>query len=139
LDELSERLARLQALSEKARSAFDQDPYLRDVVERNLEIAAQCCIDISNRIVSLLGARKPIDYYGALLSMGELGVVPPDFARRIAPLAGLRNVLVHDYLATDWDQVYANLRRVEDLEEFAGYVRRWLAERAPGPSQAPAA
>ncbi len=36
LDELDERLARLQPLREKARAEFDRDPYLRDIVERNL-------------------------------------------------------------------------------------------------------
>lgn len=52
LDELNERLARLEPLRNKPRSDFDADAYLRDIVERNLEIAAQCCIDISNRIIS---------------------------------------------------------------------------------------
>jgi uncharacterized protein YutE (UPF0331/DUF86 family) len=62
LDELSERLARLQPLKDRARVDFDEDPYLRDIVEqRNLEIAAQCCIDISHRIITLEGAQKPVD------------------------------------------------------------------------------
>ena len=39
LDELSERLARLEPLRDKPRHAFDQDVYLRDIVERNLERA----------------------------------------------------------------------------------------------------
>ncbi len=47
LSELNERLARLQAIQSKPRADFDQDPYLRDIVERNLEIAIQCCFDIS--------------------------------------------------------------------------------------------
>jgi uncharacterized protein YutE (UPF0331/DUF86 family) len=51
LDELSERLARLQPLTAKARQDFAADPYLRDIVERNLEIAAQCCLDIAHRII----------------------------------------------------------------------------------------
>jgi uncharacterized protein YutE (UPF0331/DUF86 family) len=54
LDELSERLARLHPLRARARSDFDQDPYLRDIVERNLEVAAQCCIDVSHRIISMV-------------------------------------------------------------------------------------
>jgi hypothetical protein len=41
LDELNERLARLEALKGKLRSEFDADPYLRDIVERNLEVAAR--------------------------------------------------------------------------------------------------
>ena len=71
MDELSERLARLQPLRDRPRSECDQDPYLRDIVERNLEMAAHYCIDISHRIISLEGAQKPVDYYDAILRMGE--------------------------------------------------------------------
>ena len=131
LDELNERLARLQPLRDKPQSDFDEDPYLRDIVERNLEVAAQCCLDVSHRIISLEGARKPVDYYGAILSMGELGVLPAEFARHLAPLAGFRNILVHEYLAVDWDEVYRALHRLEDLERFAEFIRHWMAHRAP--------
>ncbi len=79
LDELSERLARLRPLKDKKRTEFDQDPYLRDIVERNLEIAAQCRIDISHHIISLENARNPIDYY--------TGGAPPVQARRFLSLA----------------------------------------------------
>jgi uncharacterized protein YutE (UPF0331/DUF86 family) len=131
LDELSERLARLQPLRGRARAEFDEEPYLRDIVERNLEVAAQCCIDISHRIISLEGAKKPVDYYDSILRMGELGVLPADFARHLAPLAGFRNILVHEYLAVDWDEVYRALHQLGDLERFAEFIRRWLAHRAP--------
>jgi len=56
LDELNERLARLEALKAKSRSEFDADPYLRDIAERNLEVAAQCCLDICHRIISIENA-----------------------------------------------------------------------------------
>jgi hypothetical protein len=46
LDELWDRLGRLEPLTEKERLEFDADPYLRDIAERNLEIAAQCCIGL---------------------------------------------------------------------------------------------
>lgn len=129
MDELSERLARLEPLRDRPRTDFDQDPYLRDIVERNLEIAVQCCIDISHRIISLEGARKPVDYYDAIVRMGELGVLPADFARHLAPLAGFRNILVHDYLDVDWDEVYRTLHRLEELERFAEFIQRWSADR----------
>lgn len=129
LDELNERLARLHPLREKKRTDFDQDPYLRDIVERNLEIAAQCCIDISHRIISLENARKPVDYYDAILRLGELSVLPPDFARHLAPLAGFRNILVHEYVNVDWDQVYSHLQNLGDLERFAECIQGWLREK----------
>ena len=71
LDELNERLQRLEPLKDKALPEFYQDAYLRDIAERNLEIAAQCCIDIGNRIISLEGAPKPRDYYESILRLGN--------------------------------------------------------------------
>jgi uncharacterized protein YutE (UPF0331/DUF86 family) len=129
LDELNERLARLEPLKDRPRSAFDEDPYLRDIVERNLEVAAQCVIDICHRIISIENARKPADYYDAILRMAELGLLPPDFARQLAPIAGFRNILVHEYLGLNWDHVYEHLRGSHDLLRFSEHVRHWMRER----------
>jgi uncharacterized protein YutE (UPF0331/DUF86 family) len=129
LDELNERLARLEPLQDKKREEFDTDPYLRDITERNLEISAQCCIDICHRIIVLENSRKPVDYYETILMMGDLGVLLPEFARRLAPLAGFRNILVHEYLGIDWDHVYKNLQNLDDLNLFADEIRRWLSKR----------
>ena len=73
MDELNERLARLEPFRDRARTDFDEDAYLRDIVERNLEVAAQCCIDICHRIISLEKAQKPKDYHETIMRMGELG------------------------------------------------------------------
>jgi len=102
---------------------------LRDIAERNLEVAAQCVLDISQRLISLTGALKPRDYYEAILRLGELGVLPPEFAAHLAPLAGFRNILVHEYLALDWREVYRNLQEIDDLARFAGLVRQWLRQQ----------
>jgi uncharacterized protein YutE (UPF0331/DUF86 family) len=126
LDELNERLARLEPLKNKPLEEFLQDAYLRDIVERNLEVAAQACIDICHRLIALGSARKPVDYYEAFLIVGEMGVLPGDFARRLASLAGFRNILVHEYLRLDWDLVYQNLQRLDDLRRFREYVLSWL-------------
>ena len=129
LDELHERLARLEPLRNRPRSEFDKDPFLRDIVERNLEIAAQCCIDISNRIISLEKAKKPQDYYEAFIRLGELKVLPEEFARNFAPIAGFRNILVHEYLGVNWDEVYKNLQEIDELVRFAELVRKWMLRR----------
>ncbi len=65
---------------------------------------------------------KPRDYYESILRLGELDVLPADFAKRLAPLAGFRNILVHEYLVVDWDKVYRNLLRAG----IFGYWRAWF-------------
>lgn len=121
-------MSRLEPLRPKKRQEFDQNPYLRDIVERNLEVAAQCCIDICHRIISLMEAPAPLDYYDAIRQMGALGVLPPDFARHLAPLAGFHNILVHEYLQLDWDEVYQNFQEIADLNNFVEFVRQWLLQ-----------
>jgi uncharacterized protein YutE (UPF0331/DUF86 family) len=122
-------LGRLEPLREKPLDEFLQDAYLRDIVERNLEIAIQCCIDIANRLISLEQAPKPRDSYESILRLGELGVLPGTFARELAPMAGFRNILAHEYLAIDWDWVYEHLQRLGDLYRFADHLRGWLRSR----------
>jgi len=126
LSELNERLQRLEPLRTRPQSDFEADSYLRDIVERNLEVAAQCCIDICHRIINLENARKPLDYYEAFIILSEIGVLPIDFAKQIAPLAGLRNILVHEYLGIDWNHVYRNLQNMQNLINFSDYIRAWL-------------
>lgn len=127
LSELNERLQRLEPLRTRPQSDFEADPYLRDITERNLEIAAQCCIDICHRIINLENARKPLDYYESFIILSEIGVLPIDFAKEIAPLAGLRNILVHEYLGIDWNHVYRNLQNLQNLVDFSEYIRAWLS------------
>jgi uncharacterized protein YutE (UPF0331/DUF86 family) len=99
-------------------------------VERNLEVAAQCCLDICHRIISIERALKLGDYHEAFLRMSELGVLPPKFARKLAPIAGFRNILVHEYLGIDWNEVYSNLKKTKDLVKFSEYIRKWLQTRS---------
>ncbi len=129
LDELNERLSRLEPLKDKSPDDFLQDAYLRDIVERNLEVSAQCCIDIANRIITLEDALKPQDYYESILRLGELGVLPMDFAQELAPLAGFRNILVHRYLTIDWNEVYKSLQQMNILYEFTDFIKAWMRQR----------
>jgi len=86
-------------------------------------------LDISHRLISLAGGQRPRDYYEAILRLGELAVLPPDFAAHLAPLAGFRNILVYEYLDVDWQEVYRNVQQISDLSKFAELVREWLRRK----------
>ena len=80
---------------------------------------------LTGYIISIEGFEKPRDYYEAIMRLGEAGILPMDFAQILAPLAGFRNILVHDYLEIDWDEVYNNLQQVQDLYKFMDHVKAW--------------
>ena len=74
-----------------------------------------------------LGLDSP-DYATAIDRLAELGVLTPEFASRLRPIAGFRNVLVHGYLQVDLDVLERVLReKLTDLEEFAVRVEAYLA------------
>ena len=107
-----------------------KDPYLQDIVERNLEVSAQAVIDIANRIISIEGLENPRDYYEAIIRLGESGILPKDFAQHLAPIAGFRNILVHDYMDINWDEVYNNLLQLNDISHFIDIVKAWMRQKA---------
>ncbi len=80
---------------------------------------------MANRIISIEDAQKPRDYYEAFLILGNIQALPSDFARKMAPVAGFRNILVHEYIGLDWDLVYDHLHRLEDFYEFEEYIKKW--------------
>ena len=53
--------------------------------------------------------------------MGDSGILSPELARRLAPSAGLRNRLVHEYDALDDDRVLAAIRTA--LELYPRYIQ----------------
>ncbi|HJW84271.1 MAG TPA: HepT-like ribonuclease domain-containing protein [Anaerolineae bacterium] len=55
-----------------------------------------------------------------------------DFARRIAPLGGFRNILVHEYLEIDWHEVFDNLQHLDDLTRFGEAIRDWMRRQPAG-------
>ena len=129
LDKLGECLSKLAPFKNKSREEYEREPYLRDIVERNLEVAIQCCIDMAHRIISIEEATKPTDHYEGFVILGQLKILPADFSKRIASMAGFRNILVHEYIGIDWNEVYQNLKRLPDLGKFADFVRTWMKEK----------
>lgn len=125
-------MRKLEPLRTRPKDELAADTFLRDIVERNLEVAIQACIDIANRIISIEQHERPADAHGALRALGDLGVLSRTHAERMAPLAGLRNVLAHAYLDIDWDEVYQRLQELPDFVVFIDSIKPWVLGRADG-------
>lgn len=71
--------------------------------------------------IAELGHTVPDDYFGGFTKLGDLGVLPAELARALAPSAGLRNRLVHEYDAIDDGKVLAAVGTTLDL--YPRYIR----------------
>lgn len=123
-----QRLGELLSALETIRAAGDQT-YLTDMqarlaAERALQLAIQACIDIAAHLVAELGLRTPEDYRDTFRGLADADLLDKDLAQRLGDAAGMRNILVHEYLEIDPRQVWAALERLDDLRAFADAARR---------------
>ena len=97
-------------------------------VERGLQLCAQNALDIASHIGSTAGF-DPDTYGSSIDCLIRANVLPPAFGERFRQVAGFRNVLVHGYLDVDLDILATILvEHLDDFEEFARHVERWLAD-----------
>lgn len=125
LSALESYLTQLEPFRDLDFETFQRSPASYWAVQHGLLLCIQNVIDISAHIVSALALPPPEDYHGAILALGKHGVIPAEFAQRIAPMAGLRNLLVHEYLEVDLNKVYQVLQ--EGLEDFRAFARHIVA------------
>ena len=97
---LDETLTRLAAHAGRGVEILQNDVDERWAVERGLQLCTQCVLDIATHLVASAGRDVP-DYATAIDELGRLGVLPDELAKRLRPLAGFRNALVHGYLGLD--------------------------------------
>ena len=127
LEMLEEYVAILKGYQHHDVEDLMRDHTLRGAVERYIEVALECMIDIGEMIISKEKLKRPDTYRDVFLLLGEHGILPDDFAINLAPAAGFRNVLVHMYAKIDIDRLYYYLENnLEDIERFGEYIARYL-------------
>ena len=127
LEALGSYILELEQLSKYSLKELTDDFVKYRAAQRSLQLAAQAVIDIATHIISADFNMRVQDYRQAILGLGEAGIVRKDFAERLAPLAGFRNILVHEYLAIDPARVYAALvGGLDDLREFGNQISDYL-------------
>jgi uncharacterized protein YutE (UPF0331/DUF86 family) len=115
----------LQALGPIAALSMEDymgDIYKRKATERLLQELIEAAIDINTHLIVQAGQAVPDDYYGSFIKLGELKMISMDLSGKLAPSAGLRNRLVHEYDLLEHSMVLDAVKMAEDL--YAEYVRQ---------------
>ena len=124
LQRLGELLAALEAIRADGEQAYLAEMQTRLAAERALQLAVQACIDVAAHLVAELGLRTPEDYRDTFRGLADEHLLDRDLAQRLGDAAGMRNILVHEYLEIDPRQVWRALGRLDDLRTFADASRR---------------
>jgi uncharacterized protein YutE (UPF0331/DUF86 family) len=82
----------------------------------------QAAIDINDHILSRLKPGNTITNFEAFIELGKYEIITPELAKQLAPSAGLRNRLVHEYDDIDPNQVFMAISFA--LQQYPLYVRQ---------------
>lgn len=100
------------------------------VVERVVSQLVDLAAGINAHVAAVETGAAPPDVRRSFAAAAAAGMIEPDLAQRLAPSAGLRNVLVHAYLDLDVSRLVAAVPlAVEPYGEYVRQVAGWLAGR----------
>jgi len=136
LSVIADSVNALRSLQGLTYAEFAREHVLHAAAERDLQVAIQAALDIGSMILAEQSATPALSYRDVFLRLAELGVVPHEFAAKMARMAQFRNVLVHLYLEVDLQKVYHYLQHnLDDLDQFCRYVGEYIgSKRVPGQS-----
>jgi len=124
---MEEALANLERYRDLSSEDFEKDLSLIWIAEKGLEILIQNLLDIGAHILASEIRNDWDDYREIIRKLGLHGILPVDFAERIQGMAGLRNILIHDYIRVDLGKIHDVLKnRLGDFTEFMSYIQRYM-------------
>ncbi len=124
-------MAHLKSLRTRSLVEFSRDWLAFYAAERGIQIAVQNLLDIGAHILADFGDSQWDEYKQIPVELARYGVVPQEYVERAQRMAGMRNLLVHQYTEIDVDQVYEVLKNhLDDFDRFAAYVKAYL-DRSP--------
>jgi uncharacterized protein YutE (UPF0331/DUF86 family) len=123
---IHEELSHLEEFSNFSAEEIAADYKKTAIVERLLEKIITRAIDINQHIIAEMGkgTERIRGYEDTFLALSEMGVYPQKFAQQIAPSAGLRNRLVHEYNELEPGIIYRSIN--ESLEQYTKYCQHIL-------------
>ena len=130
LQNMEEALANLRRYQHLSLNEFSRDLSYIWIAAKGLEILIQNLLDIGAHILASQIKNDWDDYSEIITKLGHHQIIPQAFSNQILGMAGLRNILVHEYLRVDVNKLYDYVQhRLADFTEFMAYIQLYLDEK----------
>lgn len=97
--------------------------------ERLFQLIADTALDVNHHLIRELNLKVTDDLQNTfhIIAEAENGILPQDFANKIAPSVKFRNLIVHVYEKLDKDLFLKYLREGnEDFKKYVNYISEYL-------------
>ncbi|MEK7067060.1 MAG: HepT-like ribonuclease domain-containing protein [Patescibacteria group bacterium] len=114
-------LQELHPILERASREIIEDNLKLHTVERLFQVIVDTAIDINIHIIMESDFTVPDDYQSTFITLGEHKILSMDFAVKIAPSVGLRNLVVHKYGRVDIKRMVEDIRN--EIGDYIDYLK----------------
>lgn len=105
----------LKTFSNITFEEYKRDFIKKRAVERLILLLVEVATDINSYVIVEIGKDPPTDYYDSFIKAIEIGLISKQLGEKLAPSAGLRNRLVHEYGEIKDDIVYSSINEATKL------------------------
>jgi len=120
---IREYLRLIRSIKEDCMERFSNDLLYRGALLHYLYLLTDSCISLGEMAIKRKKLRLPQSYQEVFDILGEAGVLQPDFAFEFAKVAGLRNLLSHDYEKIDVRTICEQvLSRLDEIDVYARQI-----------------
>jgi uncharacterized protein YutE (UPF0331/DUF86 family) len=120
-------LDKLKPISKKSLEEYKSDFYLKSSAERLIQLIVECASDINNHVVIETANRPPEDYSISFVKAAQAGLISYELAEKIKGSAGMRNILVHEYMDIDDERVFNAIpQAIREYKEYINQVEEFV-------------
>jgi len=111
----------------KGVAEVGSSPVLKRLLERGYQLIVEALIDVCRHIASAKGWRTAGTAKDYVLECARHGVIQATLAEELTRHTALRNVIVHRYLAIDYEGLYEETKRLlKHVPEFEKCIREFI-------------
>lgn len=110
---------------------YKSNPAIKRSCERLIQLIVESAADINSSVIIGLKDFPPQDYYDTFIRAGELGLISPALSKKLAPWAGLRNRIVHEYAQISDRLVFEKVEpTIQNFREYVQQVTEFVESRS---------
>ncbi|MGC9201814.1 MAG: type VII toxin-antitoxin system HepT family RNase toxin [Thermoproteota archaeon] len=110
IDRFWRAIKRLQKISNVGEEQFVENEDLIDASERNLQVAVEATIDVSEALIAYMRWRTPKSYKEIGTILLENKVIDEALSEQFKEAVNIRNILVHNYVYLTPRELYVNIK-----------------------------
>lgn len=111
----------LKTFSNITFEEYKRDFIKKRAVERLILLLVEVATDINSYVIVEIGKNPPTDYYDSFIKAIEIGLISKQLGEKLAPSAGLRNRLVHEYDEIKDDIVHSSIN--DAIELYTTFIK----------------